>query len=162
MEYCLPVAGQRAVTFRVLPKKPSINSPYVLGPGDCLQIKLCGGPQSERHPTGADAIGPSEVCEAATVDAPMIGSVPASDLTTDDLKRETATKLADGYVKAPKSRRQNFVMSAPLRRRRSQPSCLPIPAPRDPGPFPPLATAGDTSKRDSSRAGAGLRQAAWT
>jgi polysaccharide biosynthesis/export protein len=102
MEYCLPVAGQRAVTFRVLPKKPSINSPYVLGPGDCLQIKLCGGPQSERHPTGADAIGPSEVCEAATVDAPMIGSVPASDLTTDDLKRETATKLADGYVKAPK------------------------------------------------------------
>jgi polysaccharide export outer membrane protein len=86
----------------VLSQTPSINSSYVLGPGDRLQISLYGGPQSERQPTGADAMGPTDVSEAGTVDAPMIGSVHAAGLTIDDLKREITTKLADGYVKDPK------------------------------------------------------------
>jgi polysaccharide export outer membrane protein len=88
----------------VLTQTSSINSSYVLGTGDRLQITLYGGPQNDRQPTttGADGIAATEVSEAGTVDAPMIGSVPATGLTVDDLKREITTKLADGYVKDPK------------------------------------------------------------
>jgi len=80
----------------------SINSSYVLGAGDRLQITLYGAPQMDRQALGVDANGPTEVSEAGTVDAPIIGSVPATGLTIDQLKRDITAKIADGYIRDPK------------------------------------------------------------
>ena len=85
-----------------LSQTSTMNSSYVLGAGDRLQITLYGAPQLERQGLSADGSGPTEVSEAGTVDAPMIGAVPAAGLTIDQLKKEITAKIADGYVRDPK------------------------------------------------------------
>jgi polysaccharide biosynthesis/export protein len=85
-----------------LSQSQSPGSSYILGAGDRLQITLYGTPQGDRQTVGPDGTGATEVSEAGTADAPMIGSVPATGLTIDQLKREITAKLADGYIKDPK------------------------------------------------------------
>ena len=86
-----------------LSSSASVDDSYVLAAGDKLQITLYDASAAADH-TGAAASGADQfvVSEGGTVDAPMIGPVPATGKTVDQLKEEIVAKLSQGYVKDPK------------------------------------------------------------
>lgn len=77
----------------LVPPTPANESSYHLGPGDKLNIKVVGS---------EDVSGDYTVGDNGTISVPLIGDVKASGLTSDQLAREMAAKLAQGYIKNPR------------------------------------------------------------
>ncbi|MDB5395608.1 MAG: polysaccharide biosynthesis [Rhodospirillales bacterium] len=86
-----------------LAESSTLDDSYVLGAGDRLQIELYDMNTGVERPgpagNGADQF---VVSENGTIEAPLIGSLPAAGLTVDQLKREIIAKLSEGYLKDPK------------------------------------------------------------
>lgn len=81
----------------------TLDGSYVLGAGDKLAIELYGATDgAERAGPVGNGTDEFVVSENGSVDAPLIGSLPASGLTVDQLKAEITAKLSQGYLKDPK------------------------------------------------------------
>jgi polysaccharide export outer membrane protein len=82
----------------------AIDGSYVLGAGDRLAIELYGTNTGVEPASGPAATGVEQfvISEDGSVDAPLIGALPASGLTVDQLKTEITAKLSQGYLKDPK------------------------------------------------------------
>lgn len=95
----------RGSDMAALETPSSLNSSYILGTGDRLEIVVYGtntGDVAVRPNGAGDGGGQYVVSETGTVDAPYIGTVMASGLTVDALKQEITQKLAQGYINDPK------------------------------------------------------------
>ena len=81
----------------------TLDESYLLGAGDKLQIALYGmNTGAERPGAAGNDADQFVVSENGTIEAPLIGSLPASGLTVDQLKQEITAKLSQGYLKDPK------------------------------------------------------------
>jgi polysaccharide biosynthesis/export protein len=86
-----------------LSEAATLDGSYVLGAGDKLAIELYGVTDvAERAGPVGNGADEFVVSENGSVDAPLIGSLPASGLTVDQLKAEITDKLSQGYLKDPK------------------------------------------------------------
>jgi polysaccharide export outer membrane protein len=65
---------------------------YLLGPGDTLQVTVFGEP---------DLSGTLRVTDSGTVVMPLIGTVPASGLSVQDLQKKLTSLLDAKAVKSP-------------------------------------------------------------
>ncbi len=85
-----------------LSSSATLDDSYVLGAGDKLQIALYDANLGTDRPAVGNGGEQFTVSESGSVDAPMIGAVPAAGLTVDQLKEQITAKLAQGYLKHPK------------------------------------------------------------
>jgi len=70
----------------------SYEQPYTLGPGDKLRVVVFG----------QDGISSTYIVDAGgNVSLPLIGSVPARGITTQQLSQRIAERLKQGYVREP-------------------------------------------------------------
>jgi polysaccharide export outer membrane protein len=76
-----------------LPPAGTIESSYVLGAGDRVQIVLYGTDEANTQYT---------VSDAGMIGVPLIGPVKAAGLTVTDLQSEITNKLAQGFIEHPK------------------------------------------------------------
>jgi polysaccharide export outer membrane protein len=67
-------------------------APYRLDSGDQVRVIVFGQ---------TDLSNTYTVGQSGTISMPLIGTVPARDRTTDELEREIATKLRNGFVRDP-------------------------------------------------------------
>ncbi len=73
--------------------KNQVVQAYTLGTADRLRITVFG------HP---DLSGEFEVDGSGAISLPLIGQISAVDLTTQDLEKNIADKLASGYILNPR------------------------------------------------------------
>lgn len=73
--------------------KNQVIKPYTLGSADRLRITVFG------H---QDLSGEFEVDGSGAISMPLIGQVSAVDLTTQELEKGIAERLADGYILNPR------------------------------------------------------------
>jgi len=71
---------------------PSVDQPYLLGPGDKLRVVVFGQ-EGLSNSYAVDAAG--------KINMPLIAQVEARDRTTEQLSRVIAARLRDGYVREP-------------------------------------------------------------
>ncbi|HWL20528.1 MAG TPA: polysaccharide biosynthesis/export family protein [Bradyrhizobium sp.] len=76
-----------------LPSPGALESSYVLGAGDRIQIVLYGTDEANTQYT---------VSDAGMIGAPLIGPVKAAGMTVAQLQGEIRDRLAQGYVEDPK------------------------------------------------------------
>lgn len=77
-------------TLPVLPSGGAL--PYVLGPGDKLHVAVYGEPDlSAAYP----------IDSGGTIAVPLVGLVPAKDLTVDQLQRNLVSRLDATAVRSP-------------------------------------------------------------
>lgn len=75
------------------PPEPAAAPPSAnLRPGDELEIRVF---DEERFN------GPYAVAEDGTIDFPMVGGIPVTGLTKDQVARQIEARLADGYLNHP-------------------------------------------------------------
>ena len=86
-------AGGGAVSPVSEAATPEADAPYQLGPGDKLRIIVFG----EQTLTGEYS-----VTSAGQISFPLIGNVPASGITVEQLQDVLRTKLASGYLNDPR------------------------------------------------------------
>lgn len=70
----------------------SLNAPYVLNAGDRMRV-LVYGQETLSNIYAVDGAG--------RISMPLIGSVPASGLTTAELEQEVARRLRNGFIREP-------------------------------------------------------------
>lgn len=89
----LTMIASCSTTVENLPKlAPTPVGVYLLGPGDTLQVTVFGEP---------DLSGTLRVNDSGTVVMPLIGTVPAANLTVQDLQKKLTTLLDAKAVKSP-------------------------------------------------------------
>ena len=91
----MPRRDIRWRSYAAAPKVASAASyaqPYTLGPGDKLRVTVFG----------QDGISNTYIVDAGgNVSLPLIGSVPARGITTQQLSQRIAERLKQGYVREP-------------------------------------------------------------
>jgi protein involved in polysaccharide export with SLBB domain len=84
--------GSYAAAPRSYAAPASYEQPYTLGPGDKLRVVVFG----------QDGISSTYIVDAGgNVSLPLIGSVPARGITTQQLSQRIAERLKQGYVREP-------------------------------------------------------------
>ncbi len=94
-QYATPqysAGGSYAAAPRSYAAAASYEQPYTLGPGDKLRVVVFG----------QDGISNTYIVDAGgNVSLPLIGSVPARGITTQQLSQRIAERLKQGYVREP-------------------------------------------------------------
>jgi polysaccharide biosynthesis/export protein len=85
-------AGETAAPIAAANLRPA-GAPYQLGAGDKLRITVFGE---------TDLTGEYSVTSAGDVSFPLIGNVPATGKTVEQVQEAIRTKLAGGYVQDPR------------------------------------------------------------
>ena len=71
----------------------SVSAPYLLGPGDKIRVLVFGQ---------ADLSNSYSVNQSGEISMPLIGSVVAEGVTTDELEGQIRASLMNGYLRDPK------------------------------------------------------------
>jgi polysaccharide export outer membrane protein len=79
-------------TLRSLPPLPTATGPYLLGPGDNLQIGVFGD---------TDLTGTYRISDAGTVAMPLVGTIQAQGLSLTQFQHNLAERLNARAVKSP-------------------------------------------------------------